>query len=421
MLKKKNKNYNGAIFFMTVFSLVFNTGIQAVGMPSSLPNATPQMIPQNSGVQADGFASGAQGAQYTQSQAQLRLSNVRKILGEKYGDKVVPFFNLIASMLVKEVELKKTHYVFYHAAPSMTAVLSDLYSQLYFNEHPDEKVGNDDTFRFLRFAGEAKAMTTTQLLKDELSKNGLVDDSGDLAAYLLSVNLSLFGNMGSLTECTWHWFVNNSRSIPKKCESELINNKWCPDMCKAMMDKFGLSHKYIPEILALDDLLFMPEATMLQIFIPREIVDEIVYLAWIRGVPASGPIMNWIRQYQKTGERVPKRDRGSLEHTAITREVLAEQFKTEKENNPLFRDFMKQLEAGEFSVDAFLTAYCNNPLEDPVAVNETEGRILFTKEGLQNPGSGIKFYRYLTTPKDKVKEYNKKLNSIVNKLVSEKK
>ena len=343
---------------------------------------------------------------YVQSQAHLQLPAIRNLIKNDFSSKVVPYFNIISSAIVKEAELKKTHYVFYHAAPSITAVLSDVFTQLYFNEHPETKLTEDNTFRFLRFQGEKQDMTAQEFLADQLSKNGLVDDSGKLGAYLLSVNLALFGNVGSKTECTWYWFINNERSVPK------------PDLCNAIMDQFGLSRKYVSNIMALDDILAAKESTLLQIFIPKDIVDEIVYLAWIRGVPASGPIMDWIKKYQKS-KAVPEAHRKGLVHTSLSREALAEKFKKEKENNPLFRDFMKQLEAGDFSADAFLTAYCNKPYDLP-NMNETEGRILFTQEGLHSPSSGIKFYRYLTTPRDKLEEYTVQLNGVVQKLISEK-
>lgn len=351
-------------------------------------------------------ASNQAATKYVQTQAHLQLPTMRQLIESNFGNQVVPYYNIVSTAIVREERLKKTHYAFYHAAPSSTAVLSDLYTQLYFNQHPNEKPADDDTFRFLRFQGEKKDMTSQEFLADAMSKNGLVDDSGKLAAYLLSVNLSLFGNVGSKTESTWYWFLNSGRSAPSE------------KLCKAILDNFGLSHKYVKEIMALDDLLSSKESTLLQIFIPKEIVDDLVYLAWIRGIPASGPIMDWIKNYQKKGKGIAPEHRKGLVHTGVSREALMEKFKNEREKNPLFKKFMEDLEAGKFSVYAFLTAYCNKPYDLP-NMNETEGRILFTEEGLHNPSSGIKFYRYLTTPRDKLEQYTKKLNTLVNKLLQE--
>jgi hypothetical protein len=341
---------------------------------------------------------------YTQSQAHLRLKKVRTLIKDKFSDKVVPYFDIISRMITKEAELKNSHYVFYHAAASITAVQADLFTQLYFYEHPEAK-RSDDEFRFLRFQGESKDMTVKEFVAGEMRESGLIDDSGTLGAYLLSVNLAIFGNVGSSTECTWHWFFN-SRSVPK------------PDIFETIMKTFGLTNKYNKDIIALNDIIEMPEGSILQICIPKDMVDELVYLAWIRGVPATGPIMDWVKEYQASS-KVPKRDRSSLAHTKQSREALAKVFKKEQEKNPIFKEFMKNLEAGDFSTYAFLRAYCNKPKELP-NLNDTAGRILFTKEGLLKPASGIKFYRYLSTPREKIEEYTKKLNSIVQKLIDEK-
>jgi hypothetical protein len=172
---------------------------------------------------------------YTQTQAHVHLREMRTLIQKNFGNKVVPYFNVISRMITKEAELKDTHYVFYHAAPSITAVMADIFTQLYFNDHP-EAAGMDDEFRFLRFRGESKDMSVQEFVAKEMRESGLIDDSGKLGAILLSVNLSLFGNVGSSTECTWYWFLKNERSVPK------------PDIFAKMMDDFGLTKKYIKEL-----------------------------------------------------------------------------------------------------------------------------------------------------------------------------
>src|SRR5579862_406154 len=101
---------------------------------------------------------------YTQSQAQLQLKTVRTLIKDNFSDKVVPYFDIISRMITKEAELKNSHYVFYHAASSVTAVQSDLFTQLYFYEHPEAKRTSDDEFRFLRFQGESKNMSVQQFV-----------------------------------------------------------------------------------------------------------------------------------------------------------------------------------------------------------------------------------------------------------------
>jgi hypothetical protein len=297
---------------------------------------------------------------------------MRTLIQENFSNQVVPYFDIISRMVTQEAALKNTHYVFYHTTASMFAIMTDLFTQLYFHFNPEAKATADDTFRFLRFQEESTDVSAQEFVAKEMRAHGLIDDKSELQAILLSVNMSLFGNVGSKTESTWRRFLNDVRSLSK------------PEIFEKMMDTFGLTKKYIKDIMALDDILATKEAMMLQIFIPTEKIDDLVYLAWIRGIPASGPIMEWIKEYQSS-KATAKEIRGSLENIGKTREK----------------------------------AYCNNPFYLPY-LNETEGRILFTKEGMLNPASGIKFYSYFTTPREKLEEYTTKLNAIVEKLIAEK-
>jgi hypothetical protein len=357
---------------------------------------------------------------YTQTQAHEQIKKMRQLIQETFKDKVVPFFDIISRMITKEAELRDTHYVFYHATATMLTIMTDLYTQLYFHEHPEAKKTASDTFRFLRFEGESRDQSAREFVEKEMRAHGLIDDkTNEMMALLLSVNLSLFGSVGSKTECTWKRFVENTRSV----------EKWRVEALERMMDHFGLTKKYINEIVALDKDIFdvTPEALLMQIFIPKKTVDELVYLAWIRGLPASDPIMKWVKEYQSS-EAVPvlfevgkkkEKQRGSLEHIAMSREKLTEIFQKEQDKNPIFKQFMEELKGGNFSTYAYLKAYCNKPAETPY-LNDTQGRILFTKEGLHNPSSGIQFYSYFSTPREKLEEYTVKLNRIVEKLIAEK-
>lgn len=342
---------------------------------------------------------------YTQTQAHERIKKMRELIQENFKDKVVPHFDIISRMVTKEAELRDTHYVFYHAAPTVLTIMTDLYTQLYFNAHPEAKdSGADNTFRFLRFQGQSSDVSARKFVEKEMRAHGLVDDKTKrLMGLLLSVNLSLFGSVGSKTESTWLRFIDNRRTIDSWQEDELVK----------MMDHFGVTKKYIKDILALDKLFSVtPEAALVQIFIPKKMVDSIVYLSWIRGIPASGPIMEWIKEYRaSTG--------GNLEGIKGPREKLMKTFQENQEKDPMFKKFMEDLGSGEFSTYAYLKAYCNKPSEVPY-LNDTQGRILFTEEGLHNPVSGIQFHYYFSTPREKIEEYSGKLNGIVEKLVAEK-
>lgn len=347
---------------------------------------------------------------YTQTQAHVRIKKIRELIQANFKDQVVPYFDIISRMVTKEAELKDTHYVFYHTAPTMLAVMTDLFTQLYFNENLQARATADDTFRFLRFQGQSTDLSVSEFIEKEFRAHGLIDDKNkELMAILLSVNLSLFGNVGFKTESTWARFLGNWRSV----------ENWQQEEFKTILKKFGLTDKYLKEIMALDDIFAVtPESMLLQIFIPKKQVDELVYLAWVRGIPANDAIMQWIKDYQAS-EATPENIRGSVENTRKSQLKLAGIFKQEQEKNPIFKQFMEELKGGNFSTYAYLKAYCNKPAETPY-LNDTQGRILFTKEGLLNPSSGIKFYSYFSTPRNKLEEYTNKLDAIVEKLLAEK-
>lgn len=309
---------------------------------------------------------------YTQSQAHLRLKTVRDLLGKEFSNKIVPYFDIISQVLTREAIYKNSYYVFYHTTSSKWTVVADLFAQLHVYFKPEDKV------------------SSAQIMSEEFKADGLIDDAGHLALLLLSVNFALFGNVGSQAENTWKSFIKDVQASP----SAKVYEK--------MMDIFGLTHKYIPEMLALEQLIHTPEASLLQIFVPQKEVDQVIYLAWIDRAP-SGVAFS-----------------GDQSNFAISRQNLEKTFKNEQKNNPKFQAFMKSLHAGKMSAYAFLKDYCNKPLELE-NINKITGRMLLAPEGLLDFGSGIILYRYVTTPREKIKEYMAKLEVLVQKLIADKK
>src|SRR5579863_6873437 len=81
---------------------------------------------------------------FTQSQAQLQLSDVRAAIAKEFGnaagktgsDKVTPYINIIFEALAKEAKYKDNYAVFYHATSTKWAVVADLFTQLYAYFNP---------------------------------------------------------------------------------------------------------------------------------------------------------------------------------------------------------------------------------------------------------------------------------------------
>jgi len=331
---------------------------------------------------------------FTQTEAHLHLKKNRDLI-EKYYN-VEPYLDVISTVIANEEKYKNTHYAFYNTTSNMWRLAQDLFTRLYAYEHPEEVTKE---FKFLRFNDEAIDSTAQGFLVSELKSKGLVDDNTATGAILLSVNLSLFGNVGFPGECSWQYFVKpQSHKFPERATYE------------KMMDRFGMSHKYINELMSLVKLYDTNEDTIIQILVPRDKIDEIGYLAWVRGIPAHGDTIQWIVDHAKSK---------SFKHTKPTMEKLVEDFKKKQEKNPLFASMLQGVQAGEFSLDDFLKIYRNKPW-DIKEINDVTARLLFTPNVLLNPKSDVKFFRFSTVKPDSLKTYNKRLNDIIDKLIAEK-
>ncbi|HEX4068796.1 MAG TPA: hypothetical protein VHX42_01735 [Candidatus Babeliales bacterium] len=340
---------------------------------------------------------------FTQTEAFLQLTRVRDLMMAESSSQYIPYLNIISDCLVKEEELKNSHYAFYHATGNEWRLAQDLYTQLYIRQNSlGKQVG--ETFSFLRFEDFA-GVNAQEFLVNELKKNGLINDTGELAAILLSVNVSLFGNTGRSSSCTWNYFLTD---MGHKIPDRKVYSK--------MMDKFGLTHKYIDELLSLIKLYDTKENTLLQIFVPQNKIDEIGYLAWSKGMPLHEGSIDWIKKYMRQKSWTTKKGKHVAEWAM---EDLAQQFKKEQEKNPLFKDLIESVQEGDFSVEDYLKIYRNKPWEIP-DINHTQVRLIFSADVLLNPGAGVEFYRYSTVSKTRLKEYYKRLNEIIDKIVAEK-
>jgi hypothetical protein len=353
---------------------------------------------------------------FTQTEAFLQLTRIRDLMVAESSSRYIPYLNIISDCLVKEQELKNSHYVFYHTTDNSWRLAQDVYTQLYIRQNAlGKSVG--EKFTFLRFPkqgaqqqnvkekGETYPESAKEFLISELKRNGLVNDMGELKNFLLSVNVSLFGNTGRDSSCTWDYFL-------KDIGHEVSNRK----IYEEMMDNFGLTHKYIDELLGLIKLYDTKENTLLQIFIPQNKIDDIGYLAWSKGMPLHEESVDWIKKYMREKSWTSKKGKHVAEWAM---EDLAKQFKKEQEKNPLFRDLIESVQAGDLSVHEYLKIYRNKPWEIP-DINHNQVRLVFTRNGLLNPSNDFIFYRHSTASKRQLKEYYQRLNEVLDKIIAEK-
>ena len=329
---------------------------------------------------------------FTQTQAHMSLPEIKKQIESHYNIK--PYQKMIDAIIDREKEFKDDYDVFYHGLDNEWRVSQDLYTRLYvyFKKLPENIL---QQFIFLRFGDISSASSVQSFLVNKLKENGLINDH-ELGNFLYAVNLALFGNVGTDPECTWQYFIKSrGHNIPDRKTYEKILNI------------FGLPHTYIDELIALTKLYQTKEQTIIQIFVPKERIDEIGYLSWIRGIPAHKKTMDMVRTSVEN-KTFPK--------TSLALDYYTKLLKGEQERNPVFKNLVERVRLGDFSLDYFLHFYRNHP-EMIEGINNYQARLIFTPAILLNPLSGVKIFRYSTATAEQLKNYHQKFDEIFKRIV----
>lgn len=331
---------------------------------------------------------------FTQSQAHMSVPEVKKLIDKTYDIK--PYQNLINQIVATEKKYAD-YYVFYHGLDNVWRLAQDVYTRLYanFNNIAAENIKD---FVFLRFNGLDNLAAIDTILAGTMKKSGLINDH-TMGDDIIAVNLALFGNVDTDPECTWQYFIK-TRGHTKP--SRQIYEK--------MMNKFGLTDKYIDELMGLTKLYEAKQEMIAQIFIPKDTVDSIGYLAWIRGIPAYQDFMNTVLRSVQDKK---------FSKTAPALDYYTTLFKQEQDKNQLFKNMIERVEKGEFALSYFLTFYRNQPnqIED---INSFQARLFLTHDIMLNPFSGVKIFRYSMSNQDQLKRYHEKLDEIIKKIIAEK-
>lgn len=338
---------------------------------------------------------------YTQSEAYLQRPELRNLVTKSYYDKfaVVNHMDLVSRVMAAEAELRDTHWALYHGTNNVWTVWQDTYTALFNHFNPSIAKEGEADFIYLRTKGKAN-IRAKDFLVGSLKEQGLVDDTGAVKGLLLSTNIFLFGNTPISEESTWLYIMKElSHAEPDRA------------MYESIMDEFGLSYQYVDEIMKLVKLIDAKQQTLLQIFVPKNLIDDIGYLAWTKGIPAHQGSINWVKKIRFGGKGK------GIGHILSD---LKTKFKKEQEKNPLFRDMLKAVEGEAYSLDDYLAKCCNDPASVP-NMNEVQARLIFTDDILLNPASGVKMYRYPGASYRKMKEYKDRLDALIKKMVATKK
>ena len=230
------------------------------------------------------------------------------------------------------------------------------------------------------------------------------DNIQEVRDVLIACNLSLFGSVGTQGECTWNYFLTaKSHRYPTALHYYQI------------LKSFDISYDIellAKEAQALSEMLVKAtaEQTLLQIFIPQNKIDDMVYLSWILGVPYHQKSVALMEQWMEGKERT-----GGVTGPIV--KAVMKKMRKDPAYKALHEELKAAVENGDFGVSAFMDEYRNKPWSVK-NINEIQGRLLATKE-IQDPSSGLKMFNYFTTPREVQENYLKKLDGLVKKVIDQ--
>jgi len=293
---------------------------------------------------------------YTQTEAYLSVYG--DTINARWKNTLSKNAQLIERIIQKEKELADTHFVFYHAHNKELLIVQDFIKELnnYITIHNCRS-----DFRFMRFE-ELNAVYHTDMNGYIDSRIPIDDAKAEVSAEMLSVNFALFGNHTASGESSFHYFLNNIS----------IQHSFLQNRLKPIFSYYGFDEKYIDQLVNLIDELDSSKGNLIQICIPKEDVDKLVYICKPFGIP-----------YKKV--------------------ICTEIYDTAKKRHTRIRPI--------------LDLYCTKP-EAIEELHALQGRILFFPH-LFDINSGIKFFNYHTIPQKNIENYQRKLNRIVTEIMQQ--
>lgn len=291
----------------------------------------------------------------------------------QWKDDLVAFGDAIKEMLENEERYRKDYFVFYHAQGSANRILVEFLKNLYEFRN---KVPLRSDFEYLRFwhDGSDYADVNSYLdsfgIPNPFSKIGDLYDGGraDIRAALLSVNPVLFGHFYWDGECTFNYFLHD-KMVGPFIKGEL----------QKLFDYYGFDKGYIKGLFEVSDQFETRTGDIVQIFVPKNVVNDCAYLCEAWGIPMKNFILD------KNGKPL------ALNDYDVIRERYAK-------------------------CDGIL-----NVIQNDIGVIKNapsiQLRLFFSKSGpLLNPGLDAKMFRFTTLAPLKLADYKKQIRALSHKI-----
>lgn len=269
---------------------------------------------------------------------------------------------LIKRALAREEKFKNTHYVFYHGFDYRWRVIGDLQKALYklLVHAPVRK-----DFIFLRPCTFSffNIPPVNVWLKEKIKQYGVGYDNykPDVQDFLLSTNLSLFGGIGRPRSFSFKFFLESVKGNPPVM-GKILHQIISPFTKNALQK----AH-YIAILVELLDTIKTNEGNLIQIFIPKKLVDRCVYAS---------------------------KERGKVWDEVIEQSC----FNASKKRHTAFAPLLER--------------YRNKPKTLTRHIDKLEARILLRGQLFLNPQSPIKMFRYTTLDSKRRKIYKKRIKLI---------
>lgn len=285
--------------------------------------------------------------------------------GEDYYKKLLNDFykaqykQLIDTVVEREYQFCNDYYVFYHGQSKAFRVLQDFLKELYAFINITAPYNR---FEFLRISHLAASTFNQNSFIDahEGADLGFVhwnDTSSEMIKNMICVNLALFGNLSFQSEQTFSYFKFSS-SLAGLWVLDSITNQLFTD--------FGFNPAYIVKLKELAKQVDTAEGNLFQIFVPKNKVDQYVYLSHDYGTPYRAVIEPSVYDYAKQ------------RHTKIS---------------------------------SVLDQYIKDPMSIP-NFDLMQARMLMSQDGILNPNSGVKIFRYITASDENILKYRKSVKDL---------
>lgn len=283
-------------------------------------------------------------------------------------EKYLTIFN---NCIAKEQELASDYFVFYHAHPTLIRIVQDLDKELY-QLVTGKQLPHD--FIFLRaYNQEAFQLPPLDVWLDEKVRkygNQFNNNLPDVQPYLLSANCSFFARMSRPASNTFFYFLT-SRAGKPPAFGTLVNFVISP----FTLDD-AKKEQYITELYQLDDLLMGSTGDLLQIFLPKSVVDKYTYLSASRGVIWNSVIDAITQGFNTARQRYDK-------------------------------------------LSPVLEIYRTNPQQIKNEIDKIEARIFLHGTLTRDPATGMKLFRHSTSPEALQPVYMQKIKTIAQRIYND--